>query len=619
MTITGNDIRNATDYGIYTYYLYGALTVSNNDLSGSSYGLYSDYTYSSATVTDNTATNTSTAFYLYETYAGNTIIGNNVSGSSYGIYVEYTYGGSVISDNTAQGDDYAIYAYEEYGPDMIWGNSVQRAHDAAIYVEYFDGPGGFSVSGNNASGSYESLYLYYDDYVYPSSVTANDLSRSTEVYVYGSYLFGGFVGNDLLNVGAIIIDDSEFGAFDHNDLNSSAFTQSGNYLASGTWNSPYPVGGNYWTGYAGADRYSGVFQNLSGTDGIGDTPYTIANATDQYPLIRAWTNPTVTFTETGLASGSVWSVTLNGVTESALAGAPIVFAQTNGANTAFTYSASSTNGAFAPSPGSGSGIEIGSDQTISIAFNTVGQTVTFSESNLAKGTAWSVKLDGSLVTSTNTTVVFHEPAGAYPFVVGPVPGYTAAPSGGTTTVGTSAVTISIVFTTVKYTVEFVENGAPSGSTWSVSVNGTAVSSSTTSLTFSLANGTYPFTVTFPSGYTGFPSSAKFTISGASVTVYISIYSTSAPPGTAVSTSTTNELYGLAVVLGIALVIALIGWALYLSRRKPGSGASSSPAPWEEGPTYPPTGPAASGAPPPPTGPSPTMPPPPPASGGPPAA
>ena len=51
----------------------------------------------------------------------------------------------------------------------------------------------------------------------------------------------------------------------------------------------YPSGGNYWSDYAGADLYSGPYQNETGSDGIGDTPYVIdANNTDRYPLIEPY-------------------------------------------------------------------------------------------------------------------------------------------------------------------------------------------------------------------------------------------------------------------------------------------------------------------------------------------
>jgi len=47
----------------------------------------------------------------------------------------------------------------------------------------------------------------------------------------------------------------------------------------------YPSGGNYWSDYNGTDLYSGPYQNETGSDGIGDTPYVFdANNVDHYPL-----------------------------------------------------------------------------------------------------------------------------------------------------------------------------------------------------------------------------------------------------------------------------------------------------------------------------------------------
>jgi PKD repeat protein len=51
------------------------------------------------------------------------------------------------------------------------------------------------------------------------------------------------------------------------------------------WDDGYPSGGNYWSGYAGVDLYSGPYQNQTGSDGIGDTPYVVGvNNQDHYPL-----------------------------------------------------------------------------------------------------------------------------------------------------------------------------------------------------------------------------------------------------------------------------------------------------------------------------------------------
>lgn len=52
------------------------------------------------------------------------------------------------------------------------------------------------------------------------------------------------------------------------------------------WDSGYPVGGNYWSNYTGVDNFSGPYQNITGSDGIGDTPFILdADNTDNYPLM----------------------------------------------------------------------------------------------------------------------------------------------------------------------------------------------------------------------------------------------------------------------------------------------------------------------------------------------
>jgi parallel beta-helix repeat protein len=59
------------------------------------------------------------------------------------------------------------------------------------------------------------------------------------------------------------------------------------------WDNGYPSGGNYWSDYSGVDTMRGANQDISGSDGIGDTPYTnivgLAGAQDRYPLMNPFT------------------------------------------------------------------------------------------------------------------------------------------------------------------------------------------------------------------------------------------------------------------------------------------------------------------------------------------
>jgi parallel beta-helix repeat protein len=49
--------------------------------------------------------------------------------------------------------------------------------------------------------------------------------------------------------------------------------------------------GNYWSNYSGTDLFSGLYQNVNGSDGIGDIPYSVdTNNTDRYPLVGTFSS-----------------------------------------------------------------------------------------------------------------------------------------------------------------------------------------------------------------------------------------------------------------------------------------------------------------------------------------
>jgi len=72
-----------------------------------------------------------------------------------------------------------------------------------------------------------------------------------------------------------------------NALLNNTQTQAQDKLSeNNNWDNGYPDGGNYWRDYNGTDNRSGLEQNMSGPDGIGDVPYLIDNSSqDRYPLM----------------------------------------------------------------------------------------------------------------------------------------------------------------------------------------------------------------------------------------------------------------------------------------------------------------------------------------------
>ncbi|MCK4733338.1 MAG: hypothetical protein KAT65_12865 [Methanophagales archaeon] len=77
----------------------------------------------------------------------------------------------------------------------------------------------------------------------------------------------------------------------HNNIvNNIQYQAMDGQYYSNEWDDGYPSGGNYWNDYTGVDIHSGPNQDISGSDGIGDTPYDIsgsAGAQDRYPLYIA--------------------------------------------------------------------------------------------------------------------------------------------------------------------------------------------------------------------------------------------------------------------------------------------------------------------------------------------
>ncbi len=96
-------------------------------------------------------------------------------------------------------------------------------------------------------------------------------------------------GNDIyLNTqcGMLLKNSSGNKIFHNNFFNNNLQVLSQN--SSNVWNDCYPFGGNYWSDHNSSDIYKGVWQNESGSDGIGDEVYRILDDEDMYPLMKPW-------------------------------------------------------------------------------------------------------------------------------------------------------------------------------------------------------------------------------------------------------------------------------------------------------------------------------------------
>ena len=264
---------------------------------------------------------------------------------------------------------------------------------------------------------------------------------------------------------------------------------------------------------------------------------TVAGAPVTKPItFTALTTYAVTFTESGLATGTFWTVNLNGSGQSNVAPLTNVFHVPNGMY-AFTVSA----GGYRASPDSGTVTVSGGPVAQPITFSTiVTYNVTFTESGLASGASWAVVLNGSYGFGTvpaNTSIVVMAPNGVNTFYVY-ASGYTANPASGNVTVSGGPTSKAIVFTAIppvtEYNVTFTESGLPASSDWEVvlETNGPYISanyscdnatfgSGSNMLNCSVANGHYSWLIDTPvANYAGSPMSGWLTVSGHALNVSV---------------------------------------------------------------------------------------------------
>jgi hypothetical protein len=277
--------------------------------------------------------------------------------------------------------------------------------------------------------------------------------------------------------------------------------------------------------------------------------FLVAGASPSPIAIAFLTPPTypVTFTETGLALGSNWSVRVIGLgsvaiheTESSTSSS-ITFSLPSGT---YDFAVADVLGFVVVHSSFGSFVVTNVSQAIGVTFAAVAPgafyPVAFQETGLASGTHWAVTVTATRTfghsrtaeqSSNGSTLFFLLQNGSFRFVVhGPVQ-YTLVSGGsGTFSIHGSAPGVQVVTFTPKptYSVTFAESGLPSGTNWTVLVRTEYSGSSlwpvhevlranTTSISFSLPNGLYCYTIYGVHGYyisSGFPA-GPISVSGAS--------------------------------------------------------------------------------------------------------
>ncbi|UCG69580.1 MAG: right-handed parallel beta-helix repeat-containing protein, partial [Thermoplasmata archaeon] len=200
-----------------------------------------------------------------------------------GIKIDSNIDSSSIIDVYCSNNKYGIYL-DSNSFNINIKDSVFTQNEEGIHLE--------SSNSNEITGNYISSNIYggvnlhssTDNFIMDNVINSNNRG----IDFYGSSSGNQIIKNRISNnigEGLYLRTTTSYNLIYHNNIignNPQTFDDGNKNL----WNVSYPTGGNYWSDYSGWDNYSGPAQDMPGSDGFGDTNYTIdADSSDQYPLM----------------------------------------------------------------------------------------------------------------------------------------------------------------------------------------------------------------------------------------------------------------------------------------------------------------------------------------------
>lgn len=424
---------------------------------------------------------------------------NYVTGSEYTGIGDYQTGLSTGAgpDNSILGSDY-YYQFKNYTG--IYTGSSTTTSPLGI-TGYYNGsylysvvPGGsinYSLSsftlGLNVSAYWGSTGGSTSVNVASSTVVSNlmewNMPESATITAIGPVSSKGNTGNSgnyvLFNETGVPYNQK----WTVNVVNTSAFVNQAYSSTTNTLKAFLPTGHNYSFVFTTANQ---EYYNI-----VNETGHVFLSSSSNASVNITLTNVSyfVNFKESGLLAGSSWTITLNGSSVSSTNN-EISYLMRNGSY-AWSVSVSSL---YDVTPSSGTITVSGSAQTVNVVFTYKAFNITFGETGLPTGQAWSLTIAGTVYNSVNGTVLFQGKTGSYSATINNASYYTPVNKYFNFSISGNA------HYTIQYAVlvTFTETGYQGS--WTISVNGQSYTSTTNTIVVKITPGYFTYYVTGISGY-----------------------------------------------------------------------------------------------------------------------
>ena len=296
-------------YGITIQQSSNGNTIEGNEVRSSNYGIYIDSS-SNSKIQNNKMEGNSFNFVVYgnelshfahQVESSNTVDGKNtyylVNGSNLvidsnrypniGFLALVNCTGATIQDLELSNNGQGIM--------MAYTTSVTIAENTL--TDNLDGIWLFSCSentvlNNNIKGNYGGIKITQNSQ--SNSISRNNITGNNNGITLFASSANMIIENNITgnNFGGVVVREAS-----NNILYGNRFVENSNQVydvnmddqsyapSLNIWDAGYPLGGNHWSDYIGIDEKSGPNQDQPGSDGIGDTPFSISLSNkDNYPL-----------------------------------------------------------------------------------------------------------------------------------------------------------------------------------------------------------------------------------------------------------------------------------------------------------------------------------------------